>query len=92
MKLFEPIVPIWRFVAWGVITAVAVATLGWVQREPHLFIFAPVAGIIISSVFFLIQWSRSHQWVLQWMLHPLLWLSRTALALVLAWIAVRVSF
>jgi len=85
MKLLEPIVPTWRFIFWGIIAAVAVGTLGWMQGERSLLIsiVAPVVGAIIGAFGFFLQWSRTHPWVLR----PLLWLVPLSF---LVWLTVEV--
>ena len=53
-------VPKRRIVFYGFLTAASVAALGYFQQDPHLYIFAGIAGLFIGAFGFALSRTRAN--------------------------------
>lgn len=79
-------VPAWRFVLWGLVGAVAVGCLAWLQDDPGpLFIFAPIVGLIMGLFGFFLQWTLDNSWAVR----PLRWVTQIFIAIALIFLIIN---
>lgn len=52
-------VAMWRITGYGILAAVGVATVGYLQKDHRLYIAAAFFGIVIGGFGFVLNWSRA---------------------------------